>query len=230
MKVKLISITKSHVEGKELSPEELLVYIARVSNPSNQLNTETADKLLGYLIKNKHWSPFDMVNMTVEVTTSRAIAQQIIRHWSIKIQEFSQRYAEVVNIEPVQLRKQGQSNRQGGEEEFDPEIDFETTIQMDGRSIYKKGKASEIINQHILESQRIYKQLISAGVAKECARMVLPLTTQTTIYLNGSVRSWIHYLEQRTDLHAQTEHRQVAEKIKMIFTTLFPNISKHLQQ
>lgn len=223
MHVRLISITKSMEDLDHLSPEELLVYIARVSNPSNQNNTATADKLLGYLIKNKHWSPFDMVNMTVEVKTSRAIAQQILRHWSIKPQEFSQRYAEVVDMEPVQIRKQGATNRQGGEEEFDPLIimypgQYEQTV-----------KASTMIHNHIEASQELYKALLDAGVAKECARMVLPLTTSTTLYLNGSVRSWIHYLEQRLDLHAQLEHRQVAEQIKALFQSNFPNIAKYLE-
>ena len=140
MNVKLVSITQSLIEGKTLTAEELLVYIARVSNPSNQLNTETSDKLIGYMIRNKHWSPFDMVNLTVEVTTSKAVGIQILRHWSIKPQEFSQRYAEVVDIEPIELRKQGATNRQVGDEVFDPEIYFSTEIlhASDAISLYIK--------------------------------------------------------------------------------------------
>jgi thymidylate synthase (FAD) len=222
MNVKLVSITKSVVEEKELSAEELLVYIARVSNPSNQLNTDTADKLLGYMIKNKHWSPFDMVNMTIEVTTSKAISIQILRHWSIKPQEFSQRYAEVVDIEDVELRKAGSTNRQSSQQVFDPviEIDYGNDVGRD--------KASLAISDHMEYCKNLYKALLNAGVAKECARMVLPMATSTTMYLNGSVRSWIHYLEQRTDAHAQLEHQLIARKIQAIFRQNFPNISKAL--
>jgi thymidylate synthase (FAD) len=225
MKVKLVSITDSLVfdeSGKKLTPEQLLVYIARVSNPSNQLNTETSDKLLGYMIKNKHWSPFDMVNMTIEVTTSKAISIQILRHWSIKPQEFSQRYAEVVDIEPIELRKTATTNRQSSETVFDPKVEIDC-----GNDV-TKDIASLAISDHIQYTVNLYKALIKSGVAKECARMILPMATSTTMYLNGSVRSWIHYLEQRTDLHAQLEHRQVAAVIKQIFVENFPNISKAL--
>lgn len=219
MNVKLVSITQSKIEDQNLSAEELLVYIARVSNPSNQLNTETSDKLISYMIKNKHWSPFDMVNMTVEVTTSRAIAHQILRHWSIKPQEFSQRYAEAVSFEPIELRKSGATNRQSSEEVFDPVLDgFANGVP-----------ASVYVDAYVKEGEKLYKSLLEHGVAKECARMVLPLTTSTTMYLNGSARSWIHYLEQRTDLHAQLEHRHVANEILQIFKNNFPNISKALE-
>lgn len=225
MNVKLVSITDSLVfdeNGMKLTPEQLLVYIARVSNPSNQLNTDTSDKLLGYMIKNKHWSPFDMVNMTIEVTTSKAISIQILRHWSIKPQEFSQRYAEVVDMEPVELRKSAASNRQSSEDRFDP------VIEIDCGSAIVTDIASSAIDDHLQSTQNLYKSLLNAGVAKECARMILPMATSTTMYLNGSVRSWIHYLEQRTDSHAQLEHRRVAEQIKSIFKEHFPNISKAL--
>lgn len=221
MKVKLVSITKSVIEDKELSAEELLVYIARVSNPSNQLNIETSDKLIGYMIKNKHWSPFDMVNMTVEVTTSKAVGIQILRHWSIKPQEFSQRYAEVVDIEPIELRKQGATNRQVGDEIFDPIIDEPFYPFLDS-------KASEVITEYLSSGKDLYKSLLKAGVAKECARMILPMATSTTMYLNGSVRSWIHYMEQRCSSHAQKEHRDVAKLIEAIFKEQFPMTSKAL--
>lgn len=215
MNVKLVSITKSCIDNVELSAEELLVYIARVSNPSNQLNKETADKLLGYLIRSKHWSPFDMCNMTVEVTTSKAVAIQILRHWSIKPQEFSQRYAEVADIEPVELRRAASKNRQSSEEVFDP-------ILNNGQN------ASEAVKDAMDYLMSLYKELIEKEVAKECARMILPLASQTTLYLNGSVRSWIHYMEQRCDVHAQLEHRRVANEIKNIFVAHFPNIAKAL--
>ncbi|MFZ1704439.1 MAG: FAD-dependent thymidylate synthase [Saprospiraceae bacterium] len=218
MKVKLISLTQSLVEGV-LTAEELLVYIARVSNPSNQLNTETSDKLIGYMIKNKHWSPFDMINMTVEVTTSKAVSIQILRHWSIKPQEFSQRYAEVVDIEPVELRKQGATNRQVGDEIFNPEIYNGGEMQ----------EASYAIETYISKGVSLYKELLENGVAKECARMVLPMATSTTLYLNGSVRSWITYLNQRLSPHAQKEHRQVAERLAEIFKENFPSTTKALK-
>mgnify|MGYP003461446926 FL=1 len=218
MKVKLISLTQSLVEGV-LTAEELLVYIARVSNPSNQLNTETSDKLIGYMIKNKHWSPFDMINMTVEVTTSKAVSIQILRHWSIKPQEFSQRYAEVVDIEPIELRKQGATNRQVGDEIFNPEIYNGGEMQ----------EASYAIETYISKGVSLYKELLENGVAKECARMVLPMATSTTLYLNGSVRSWITYLNQRLSPHAQKEHRQVAERLAEIFKENFPSTTKALK-
>jgi len=217
MNVKLVSITKSLIKEQELSAEELIAYIARVSNPSNQLNNETADKLLGYMIKHKHWSPFDMVNMTVEVTTSKAIGIQILRHWSIKPQEFSQRYAEVADVEKIELRKSGATNRQSSEETFDPNLY--------GNDI----AASRLVANHVRTSQVLYTELLKVGVAKECARMVLPMATSTTMYLNGSVRSWIHYMEQRCDEHTQLEHREVANLIKAIFIENFPNISKALE-
>ena len=224
MNVSLVSVTKSMIEEKELSAEELLVYIARVSNPSNQMNTETSDKLIGYLIKNKHWSPFDMINLTIEVTTSKAVGIQILRHWSIKPQEFSQRYAEVVDIEPIELRKQGATNRQVGDEEFDPIL----SIQNNSGETVISGPASQFINGYIDQGKTLYKMLLKEGVAKECARMILPMATSTTLYLNGSVRSWIHYLEQRTSQHAQKEHRDVARKIEEIFKQQFPATTKAL--
>lgn len=223
MKVKLVSLTNSAVEEKQLSPEELIVYVARVSNPSNQLNSETSDKLIAYLIKNKHWSPFEMVDMTVEIVTSRGIAQQILRHRSFSFQEFSQRYAEVTEMEAIQLRKPGATNRQSSEEVFDPEL------LTDEAGMGTTGElASDAILKHIKASETLYKNLLHSGVAKECARFVLPITTQTKIYMKGSVRSWIHYLQIRTDGHTQLEHQQIALAIRDIFTENFPNIAKAL--
>lgn len=201
-----------------LHPEQLIVYIARVSNPANQLNSETADKLIRYLIKNKHWSPFEMVDMCIEIVTSRGIAQQILRHRSFSYQEFSQRYAEVTEMEPVQLRKQAESNRQSSTEVFNPELDND----------YICGEAAKAIEEHLYNCESLYKNLLEKGVAKECARFVLPITTQTKIYMKGSIRSWIHYLQVRCDPHTQLEHRQIALSIEQIFTTLFPNITRAL--
>jgi thymidylate synthase (FAD) len=217
MNVKLISLTGSLITEKQLSPEELIVYIARVSNPSNQLNSETSDRLISYMVKNKHWSPFEMVDMTVEIVTSRAIAQQILRHRSFSFQEFSQRYAEVIDMEPIQLRAQADKNRQSSTEKIDP-ILFGFNMN-----------ASEVIEIHNKHSVDLYQKLLNHGVAKECARMVLPLTTQTKIYMKGSVRSWIHYLQIRCDAHTQLEHQQIANRILRIFQNQFPNISTALE-
>lgn len=219
MQVKLISVTKSLIDEKDLSPEELIVYVARVSNPSNQLNSETSDKLISFLVKNKHWSPFEMVDMTVEIVTSRGIAQQILRHRSFSFQEFSQRYAEVTDMEPVQLRKSGATNRQSSLEEFNPNIG-NNYFQID---------ANQLIKNHLENCENLYKSLLEVGVAKECARFVLPITTQTKIYMKGSIRSWIHYLQIRCDEHTQLEHRQIAMDILDIFKHSFPNISKALE-
>jgi thymidylate synthase (FAD) len=222
MNVNLVSFTKSSLSELDLNPEELIVYIARVSNPANQLSSETAPKLISYLIKNKHWSPFEMVDMTVEIVTSRAIAQQILRHRSFSFQEFSQRYAIVAEMESIQLREQAEKNRQSSTKEFDPMIPH-------GQDAFQD-RASLRIDRHLRGSEKLYQELIGAGVAKECARMVLPLTTQTRIYMKGSVRSWIHYLQIRCDEHTQLEHRQIALEIKDIFETQFPNISEALWQ
>lgn len=232
MDVKLVSMTGSQVEGQNLTAEELLVYIARVSNPLNQLNTETADKLIGFMIRNKHWSPFDQIMMGIEVTTSKAVGIQILRHWSIKPQEFSQRYAEVVSMEPISVRKAGATNRQSSLEEFNPIMDGEI-LQRDGmlqNLPYHDTDAKRLIDTVLTSTITAYKALLAAGVAKECARMILPMASSTTMYLNGSVRSWIHYLEQRTDMHAQLEHREVAYKVLELFNQHFPMTSKALNE
>jgi thymidylate synthase (FAD) len=213
MKTKLISITDSLISEQKLSPEELIVYTARVSNPENQLNTETSDKLLHYLIKHKHWSPFEMVDMTVEITTSRAIAQQILRHRSFSFQEFSQRYSKATTFERIYLRYKGKTNRQSSENSINAES-------------YKY--FGQKINTLMNDINNLYNEMIDNDIAKECARMILPLTIQTRIYMKGSVRSWIHYLQIRTDEHTQLEHREIADEIKNIFIEKFPNISKAL--
>ena len=214
MNVKLVSLTKSLVEEKELSAEELIVYVARVSNPSNQLNSETSDKLIAYMVKNKHWSPFEMCDMTIEIVTSRGIAQQILRHRSFSFQEFSQRYAKVNDMEAVQLRYQAYKNRQSSSDALTGE-DAE----------YFEKRVQEVINL----TQEVYSEMLDKNVAKECARFVLPIITQTKIYMKGSIRSWIHYLQIRCDAHTQLEHRQIALAILEIFKAIFPNISKALE-
>jgi len=218
MSIKLVSFTEptslmgvnSDCIIQQLSPEELIVYIARVSNPSNQMNMETATKLINYLIKHKHWSPFEFVDMTVEIVTRRSIAAQILRHKSFSFQEFSQRYSTATEVQPIQMRKQGKTNRQSSEETV-PDFILERDIE-----------------QHFANSKMLYDKLIKAGVSRETARDVLPLSTETTMYMKGSVRSWIHYLELRCSPDTQKEHRLIAESIKSIFVNQFPNISEAL--
>jgi len=215
MNVKLISVTKPEVEGV-YNAEDLVAYCARVSNPSNQINTETAPKLLKFLIKHKHWSPFEMVDLTVEIKTSRAIAAQILRHRSFSFQEFSQRYSAANEFEDIELRMQGDKNRQVGEElipKDHAQYDNVTTFMMESLAM----------------AQDCYDLMIQSGIAKEVARMVLPLTTQTTMYMKGSLRSWIHYLDLRTEKNTQKEHRLIAEDCKNIFMEQFPTISEALE-
>jgi thymidylate synthase (FAD) len=211
MNVKLISITNPIVDENIKTAEDLIVYCARVSNPTNQLNTETAPKLLDFLIKHKHWSPFEMANMCVEIKTSRAIAAQILRHRSFSFQEFSQRYSVATELEPLEWRLQGKTNRQVGEEEYSLIECSKIRIKNLQRKILKE-----------------YDNLLKEGIAKECARMILPLNTQTTLYMSGTIRSFIHYLDVRTDKHTQKEHKDIALKIKEVFIENFPNTSKSL--
>ena len=212
MNVKLISLSNPVTTGIS-NPEELIAYCARVSNPSNQLNKETAPKLLSYLIKHKHWSPFEMVSMCVEIQTSRAIAAQILRHRSFSFQEFSQRYSTATELERIELRKQGKTNRQVGDEPLNISEHLEVFDEID----------------HLQQQSLIlYNKLINKGIAKECARMVLPLNTSTTMYMSGSIRSWIHYIDLRATEDTQKEHREIAYKIKDIFVNNFPNTSKAL--
>ena len=208
--MKLISISKPQIEGVK-NAEDLVAYCARVSNPSNQMNTETAPKLLKYLIKHKHWSPFEMVSMTLEIKTSRAIAAQILRHRSFSFQEFSQRYSEVANFTDVELRLQGETNRQVGDEPIN-----------DYSSEYWVSRAKEACFE-------AYQNLIGAGVAKECARMILPLCTETTMYMTGNLRSWIHYIDLRAQQETQKEHREIAEGCKQIFIEQFPVLAEALE-
>ena len=208
--VKLISLTQSLVPGIATA-EQLMIHNARVSAPKNQLNVETGDKLLAYCIKNKHWSIFEQADMTVEVKTSRAIAAQILRHKSMQFQELSQRYSEVHDFEELEWRLQGATNRQVGDAPYELSEELTDVVRL----------AQEV-------SVKAYEELLKAGIAKECARMVLPLNTQTTMYMKGSVRSWIHYFEVRCSPHAQKEHRDVAMAIRDIFMQTFPVTAKAL--
>ena len=179
------------------------------------MNKNTASRLIKYLIDHKHWSPFEMVDLTFEIKTSRAIASQIVRHRSFSFQEFSQRYFVVNNYEPVELRLQGDKNRQVGEELI-PVTSQQHSILIN------------LIRETTKTAEHCYEVLLRNGIAKEVARMVLPLTTRTTLYMKGSLRSWIHYVNLRTSAETQKEHRFVAERVKETLVPLFPNVSMAL--
>jgi thymidylate synthase (FAD) len=213
MQVELVSITEPKIDSVISNAEELIVYCARVSNPSNQLNIETAPKLIKYLIDHKHWSPFEMAYLTVKIETSRAIAAQILRHRSFSFQEFSQRYSTATNLENIELRKQGKTNRQVGDEPV---------------SVSEHIELFDKIEKLQYQTLNIYNDLIKNGIAKECARMILPLNTKTVMYMSGSIRSWIHYLDIRTKEDTQKEHRSIAKAIQEIFIENFPNTSNAL--
>ena len=215
MNVELVSITKPEIKGIK-NAEDLVAFCARVSSPSNQMNVETAPKLLKFLINHKHWSPFELVDMCVEIKTSRGIAAQILRHRSFSFQEFSQRYSIANEFEDIELRLQGDKNRQVGENLMPTNTDA-------------YDKVSELLVESLSLSQHCYNTMIENGVAKEVAIMILPLTTQTTMYMKGSLRSWIHYIELRTEQNTQKEHRAIAEKCKKLFVKEFPTISEALE-
>lgn len=194
--------------------DNLVAYMARVSNPANQANTETSGKLISYLIKHKHWSPFEMVNMCVEIHTTRSISAQILRHRSFSFQEFSQRYALVLDSPLIpDLRRQDTLNRQNSIDDLDS-----NTKQL------LQHKAQFIFDQ----AMNLYDEMIDAGVAKECARDVLPLSTPTKMYMNGTLRSWIHYCELRCDNGTQLEHRIIADQCKELIIQQFPLVSEAL--
>jgi len=190
--------------------EELISYMARVSNPSNQTNNETAPRLIRYLIKHQHWSPFEMVNMCVSIETTRSIAAQILRHRSFSFQEFSQRYAEVpIPAELPELRRQDTKNRQNSIDDLDESI---------------KRTFEFRIGQLYGDAYRIYKDMVASGVAKECAREVLPLATPTRLYMNGTIRSWLHYCDLRTSNGTQKEHALIASQVQDILYSQLPNV------
>lgn len=219
MKAELVTLTQA--VGKlalvATSPEDVMVYLARVSNPSNQANLESGPKLLRYCIKQKHWSVFETVYLGFEIETSRAIAAQLLRHNSLRFQEFSQRYAAVENTgnatQPIELRYKGDTNRQSSLEPNDSQAATHRLL-------------TEYVGDHVSAALEVYAYLLEAGVAPESARFVLPLATTTTLYATGSVRSWIHYLDQRCDDHAQKEHRDLANLIKDQFCAHFPVLAE----
>jgi thymidylate synthase (FAD) len=196
--------------------ENLITDMARVSAPSNQGNYDTAPRLIKYLIKHKHWSPFEMASMCVEINTTRDIAAQIIRHRSFSMQEFSQRYADVKDLGELQipeLRRQDNKNRQNSVADLDPEL---------------VRAFSQRIRMHFAESQELYDDMLEAGVAKECARKILPMNSPSRLYMHGTLRSWIHYVQLREANGTQKEHQDIALAAKAIFDEQFPSISQAL--
>ena len=208
MTVQFVSITPD--------AEKTMAYIARVSNPSNQDN-ENFSGLLRYCIKHQHWSVFEQSTMTLEIQTTRAIAAQILRHRSFTYQEFSQRYADsnlLGNIELPELRRQDSKNRQNSIDDLEPEVVDKFNRQM---------------NTLFSSAFGLYNQMLEAGVAKECARFVLPLATPTRIYMTGSCRSWIHYINLRSAHGTQKEHMDIANACKKVFVKKFPAVSEALE-
>ena len=190
--------------------EALIVKMARVSNPKNEDNQETAPRLLHYLIGHKEWSPFEMASMCVKINTTRDISAQICRHRSFSFQEFSSRYAEMPSPALPELRAQAAKNRQSSTDDLPEHV----------RTQSERIVASTLHNVYLL-----YKDLLDAGVARECARRILPLCTPTTLYMHGTLRSWIHFIQLRTQPDTQLEHREVADLCKNIFISHFPTIA-----
>lgn len=202
---KLVSVTPNAEEG--------IVYMARVSNPANQNSLETAPRLIKYLIKHKHWSPFEMASMQLEINTTRAIAAQVLRHRSFSFQEFSQRYSNVGDLPEIglpHLRSQDHKNKQASHDDMDPAV--VKRLNREIKLLYR-------------DAQDLYDLCIERGVAKECARSILPLGTPTRMYMSGSIRSWIHYIQIRAGEETQLEHRLIAQDCKKVFCDQFPNIA-----
>ena len=209
MSVKLISVTPD--------AEKTMAYVARVSNPNNQENPNYA-KLLGYCIKHNHWSVFEQSFMSLEIETTRGLAAQILRHRSFTYQEFSQRYADssllAEKIPLPELRRQDTKNRQNSIDDIDP-----FTVQ----------KYEMLMQQHFNAGMDLYQKMLADGIAKECARFVLPLATPTRIYMSGSCRSWIHYIQLRSANGTQKEHMDIANACKKIFVEQFPTCAEALE-
>ena len=199
MTVKLVHVTP---EG-----DELIAYMARVSNPSNQSNPNNS-KLIKYLVKHNHWSPFEMVNMCVEINTTRSISSQILRHRSFTFQEFSQRYANVDEPSCPHLRLQDPNNRQNS---------------IDAVNELDKTKLEDIIKINFQTTYNLYLNLLESGIAKECARQILPLASPTKLYMNGTLRSWLHYVDLRSSNGTQLEHQTIANQVKLLIKQHFPN-------
>jgi thymidylate synthase (FAD) len=182
---------------------------ARVSNPANQENRETESKLLKYLVNHKHWSPFEMASLCVEIQTNRAISAQILRHRSFSFQEFSQRYAQALHFQMPLLRHQDDKNRQNS---------------LDTVTSEEQQQLQDEISTHLSQSFELYEKLISKGIAKESARFVLPLCTTTSMFMTGTIRSWIHYIQVRGHPDTQQEHREIALAVRQILINLLPSL------
>lgn len=212
-----ISNTNNLVELVSVTPgaEEVISYCARVSNPNNQLNFNNSAKLISYLIKNKHWSPFEMAHMTIQIKTSRGIAPQILRHRSFTFQEFSQRYAAVdkSGITLYAARRQDNKNRQNSIDDLTDEVKQEWLQRQE---------------QNWKSSFEHYTWALDNGIAKECARFILPLGCSTTLYMSGSIRSWIHYIDLRAGNGTQKEHMEIAEACKELFKQQLPGVAAAL--
>jgi len=214
-KVSLVALSQPSAITDCNTAGELVAYTARVSNPANQNNTKTASKLLGYLIKEDHWSPFEMVHMTMEIITTRDIARQIIRHRSFAFQEFSQRYAEQTNFTTRECRLQDEKNRQN-------------SVSTDDRVLKEWFSMEQAKVKNLAE--RSYKEALKQGIAKEQARALLPEgMTESTLYMAGSLRSWIHYCELRRGNGTQKEHMIVADQCWDIIKQHFPQVVKALE-
>lgn len=210
-KIKLVSMTQPVSDDLiERTPEELIVWCARVSNPSNQDNHDTSAGLLRYLIKHGHWSPFEMVNVCYEIETSLAIATQIVRHRSFSFQQFSMRYAPAGETEVIEMRAQAKNNRQSS------------------REVIHNDELNDMVQAAIQTATRAYDEMLASGVAREVARLVLPTASTTRLYMNGSLRSWIHYLQLRTQGNTQKEHRIIAKAIWRDLETYFPTVFEAL--
>ncbi len=207
--IKLISVTPD--------AEKHMAYCARVSNPNNQEN-EKFSGLLKYCVKHQHWSIFEQAYMTLEINTTRGVAAQVLRHRSMTYQEFSQRYADssllAEEIPLPELRRQDTKNRQNSIDDVDPFVRQEFQIKM---------------KKHFDEGMKLYKEMLDAGIAKECARFVLPLATPTRLYMTGSVRSWIHYIDLRSANGTQKEHMDIALGAKQIFIEQFPAVAEAME-
>ena len=203
--------TVKHIHSTQ-GGDELIAYMARVSNPDNQNNTKTSAKLIKYLIKHKHWSPFEMVSMCVEINTTRSIAAQLLRHRSFSFQEFSQRYAKVTEHPVIpEWRGQDWKNRQNSLDNLDDITKQEFDIRADFLFDHAYG---------------LYREMLAAGVAKECARDILPLCTPTKLYMHGTLRSWIHYTDLRCGNGTQKEHKLIADGVKELIIEQFPLVSE----
>jgi thymidylate synthase (FAD) len=213
MKVRLIGYTQPPEDIVGLDDlQDIVAYCARVSNPSNQINSETSGKLLDYLIKHKHWSPFEMCSATLEVETTRDIARQFLRHRSFSFQEFSQRYADIRDLtNSIVIRKarlQDEKNRQNSK--ITDDVQLHLAWEVHQRDIWQQAMKS-------------YKWAIDNGIAKEQARVILPEgNTPSRLYVNGTLRSWIHYIELRTANGTQLEHMELAKEIAKVITKIFP--------